>query len=237
MKKRIDETWPFWVAIAACIQFVVLTAVAMLIYPGGSIAGVPTRHYSFFRNFFSELGMFVTGGGQPNLPSALLFIFALMVAGLGLVTFFLNVPRFFRQQRVVYVLSILGSIAGIFAGLSFIGVAFTPADVFIEAHAWFVLAAFQAFPVAAAFYTVAILLNPAYPNRYAAVYGVFAVLLVAYVALLRMGPGFDTPEGLLIQATGQKVIVYVAILCTLAESYGALRLSRGAAANSFSSRA
>ena len=88
MKDILRGSWPFKFALAACVQFVVLTAIAMPLYPGGSFADPSSTRYSFFTNFFSELGMTVTSGGRPNIPCTILFVIALTWAGLGLVVFF-----------------------------------------------------------------------------------------------------------------------------------------------------
>ena len=51
----------------------------------------------------------------------------------------------------------------------------------------------------------------------------FSVLLTAYLVLLEFGPSAETPEGLIVQATGQKVIAYVSILSVMAQSWLAYR--------------
>ena len=90
----MPETWrgwgkrPFQFTTLACVQFVVLTTVAMLLYPGGSRADPTSRGYSFFNNFFSELGLTVTSAGTPKRASLILWVIALTVAGLGMVVFF-----------------------------------------------------------------------------------------------------------------------------------------------------
>ncbi len=221
--KTKASRWPFRFAIFACVQFLVLTLVAMLAYPGGSIAGSPSESYSFFSNFFSELGMTVTRSGESNTVSMVLFVTALTLAGFGLIVFFVAMPQFFRQKRIIHALSWLGSAFGVVSGASYIGVAFTPADLLREPHTDFVLTAFRSFLVVVAFYALVIFLSPGYPNRYAAVYLAFALLLAGYIWLLTQGPGLDTERGLVIQATGQKAIVYAAIVCTWIQSYGALR--------------
>ena len=218
--------WPFEFCVLMCVQFVVLTVIAMLIYPGGSILGTPTRRYSFFTNFFSELGVTVTGSGNPNTPSMILFVIALGGAGVGMIAFFVAKTQLFRHRRAVHVLSWLGSAFGVLSGASYVGVAFTPANLARELHYDFVLTAFRAFLAVVAVYVVAILVNPGYPKRYAVVYLVFALLLAGYIWLMTQGPDIDTLAGLRIQATGQKVIVYAAILCVLVQSYGALQRSR-----------
>jgi hypothetical protein len=223
-RNALRGSWPFKFALVACVQFVVLTAIAMPLYPGGSFADPTSTRYSFFNNFLSELGMTVTSGGYPNIPSTVLFVITLTWAGLGLVVFFVAAPQFFRRHRLAFILSIVGTIFGVISGLSYVGVAFTPANLLEEAHYHFVLTAFRAFLVVVIFYSAAILADKDYPDGYSLAYIGFAVLLGAYIWLMTRGPGFDTPEGVMIQATGQKVIVYAAIVCTFVQSYGALRL-------------
>jgi hypothetical membrane protein len=217
---------------AGCVQFVVLTAVAMLVYPGGTVADPASHGYAFFRNFFSDLGRTKTTLGAPNTASFLLFFVALTLAGLGLILFFTAMPGFFRQAvqptslqvRLARVLSWAGSAFGVVSGLSFVGVACTPANLYLGPHGLFVEAAFLSFFVASLLYTAAILLTPTYPRRYALVFTAFTLLLAAYLWLLFFGPRPTAPQGLVIQATGQKVIVYAAILTALIQADGARRL-------------
>jgi hypothetical protein len=75
-------------------------------------------------------------------------------------------------------------------------------------------------------YSAAILRNNDYPNVYAFAYLGFALILAAYLVLLFGGPHVDTPEGVRIQATGQKIVVYAEIGCMFLQSYGALKVER-----------
>jgi hypothetical protein len=50
-----------------------------------------------------------------------------------------------------------------------------------------------------------------YDRRAVLVFGIFFGLLVAYLLLLEFGPSLTTYAGMLIQATGQKIIVYASI--------------------------
>lgn len=211
-----------WV-VAACTQFVVLTLVAMLAYPGGTVADPTTQGYLFFRNFFSDLGRTVTPLGQPNTLSLLLFVVALTLAGLGLVLFSLLMPGLFRRSRTAWTLSLAGSLFGVVAGFSFVGVALAPADVFLPAHALFVQVAFVSLFVAVLGYTGAILLTSGYPRRYLAAFAVFALLLAGYLWLLFYGPPLDSPYGLVMHAAGQKAIVYAAIVAVCFQALGARR--------------
>lgn len=106
-----------------------------------------------------------------------------------------------------------------FSGFSYIGIAFTPADLHLEWHGNFILLAFSSFLLVVILYTIAIFLNKDYPNRYAYVYLVFAVLLAAYLWLLFLGP-----NDIRVQATGQKVIVYAEIICMFIQAFGAWKI-------------
>ena len=209
--------------IGAIVIFLGLTVLAMFLYVGGNDIDPSSSGYSFTRNFFSTLGLTVAYG-RPNTLSAVLFFIALLGVGLGLVLFFLVYPRYFTGQLSCRIWSLLGSAFGIASGICFIGVAFTPADLYRPAHIQFVLWAFRLIPIAIVFYTFAILQHRIYPSRYAVVFAVFALLLTAYVWLLTEGPSTDTAEGLVIQAVGQKVIVYTSLLSIFLQARTARKL-------------
>jgi hypothetical protein len=220
-----------WIG-GGCALFVVLTAIAMLFYPGGTVTDHTTQGYQFSQNFFSELGFTVSSSGQPNAISAVLFFVSLLLAGLSLVLFFLRFPQFFREPST-RALAIIGSGVGIIAGICFIGVAFTPANLLLDAHVFFVTWAFRLFPVAVGFYIAAILRGRLFPKRYVWVWIGFAALLILYIGLLTWGPSARTSQGNMIQATGQKVIVYASIVAIFVQSLEAYStagaLARGAA--------
>jgi hypothetical protein len=204
-----------------CVQFVVLTFLAMLLYRGGTQADPTKKGYDFFRNFFSTLGLTETYAGEPKFASFLLFTIALSLAGLALTLFFIAFPRRFWASKVGIVLTILGSSAGVISGLSFIGIALTPANLFPGPHTLFVQSAFVFYLFAVIPYILVIFLDRDYSNRYAWVFIGFAVTLGIYVWLLFEGPSTETPNGLIIQATGQKIIAYSSIITMFIQGYGA----------------
>ncbi|MCA9971148.1 MAG: hypothetical protein KC425_13075 [Anaerolineales bacterium] len=214
---------------AAGVLFVVLTAVAMLLYPGGTLADPTPDRYLFTRNFFSDLGTLETYAGVSNLPASVLFTTALGLAGLAVAAYSLAFPAFFRQQRLAYALSLIGAAFGVACGLSFFAIAFTPADRFITPHVNAVYAAFSTFLVVVIFFAAAIYLHPTYPNTYMISLLVFAALLAAYLWLLFFGPPASSGNGLVIQAVGQKIIAYAAIIVMAIQGVGARRM--GAHAN------
>ena len=65
----------------AIIGFIFLNILAMLTYPGGILHDTSTIGYSFFNNFLSDLGRFISWGGSHNFYSQLFFNSAMIMAG------------------------------------------------------------------------------------------------------------------------------------------------------------
>lgn len=214
--------------IIGCLLFILLTTIGMFTFPGGTNTNPNLRSYSFTQNFFSDLGRVHTRSGADNTASRILFMVALSLAGAALIVFFLAFTQFFRRPRWVQAFSLLGTLLGIAAGVCFVGIAFTPADVNGPLHGQFVVWAFRLFLFAVVAYLPALFgAAPAsgrrYPKAFALVFVGFAALLAGYLWLLTAGPSARSPEGLLIQVVGQKVIAYASILSVALQSWGALR--------------
>ncbi len=60
---------------------------AMVLYPGGTLIDEDAEGYLFFENFYSDLGMAQTYGGEPNTLSLLLFASVNALNGIALVFF------------------------------------------------------------------------------------------------------------------------------------------------------
>ena len=201
-----------------CGLFVLLTIVAMFTYPGGLYTGELTTRYDFFHNFFSDLGRIHVEGGRPNYVSAVLFFFALSIAGIGVIFFFIAFRQFFTEDRTGNIFSAVGTIIGAISGVCFIGIACAPYDLLLDLHYQFVLWAFRTFFIAVGIYAYVIFRQNKYPRRYGWIFAAFAIFLAAYIGLLEFGPEASTPSGLVIQATGQKIIVYVSIISVMVQS-------------------
>jgi len=220
---------PFWQKYVyqnvffGCGLFVLLTVAAMFTYPGGLFTGELTTNYDFFRNFFSDLGRITVAGQRSNIVSAILFFLALSIAGIGLIFFFIAFRDFFKTDRTGNMLSLFGTITGVASGLCFVSIACAPYDLFFYFHYHLVFWAFRTFLVAVSIYAYIIFRQKTYPRQYGWVFMAFSVLLTAYLVLLEFGPSAETPEGLIVQATGQKVIAYVSILSVMAQSWLAYR--------------
>jgi hypothetical protein len=214
----------FRFVIFACLWFLMLTGLAMLAYPGGAHQNKHSIGYSFFTNFFSDLGRTVAHNGAPNSISASLFFAALCCAGTALVAFFIGFSVFFGKNSTVSKgFAWLGSVFGVIAGLCFIGVAFTPANLAGAAHNGFVFSAFRTFLLAVFIYVFVILFDGGFPRWTASIFVIFTGLLIAYLVLLTSGPALTSKQGVLIQATGQKIIVYASIVSNGIQSIICLR--------------
>jgi hypothetical protein len=217
---------PFWkkqvfsIVLVGCGLFVVMTLLAMVFYPGGTYTDPNSRGYSFFQNFFSELGLRATHLGEQKIVSLALFAPALVMVGAGLILFFLAFRQFFQKTRTGRILSGTGTVLGILSGICFMGVV-VPADVNMAVHKSFVVWAFRLFPAAVMCYMIVMLGDREHPKRYAWELAAFFALLVGYMLLLELGPGITTEAGVLIQAAGQKVIVYASIISIMIQAGGA----------------
>jgi hypothetical membrane protein len=119
----------------ACFAvYAVLNPLAMLFYPGGTSTDQDAEGYSFLENFFSDLGMVHTYRGEPKALSLVLFASALVLIGIAFVLFFAVMPSYFVKTRLERTASRIGSIAGVLAGVSCIGIAATPWDFYLNAH-------------------------------------------------------------------------------------------------------
>lgn len=204
--------------------FLLLTTLAMLVYPGGSHADQSSVGYQFTLNFFSDLGRTRTLGGQANSLSSTLFSLALSLAGIGLGAFWLCFAPFFGRRFWPWKIAAwLGSLCGFVAGLGFIGVALTPANLNGALHADFVAWAFRAFLLATLIYTPILLFDGGFP-RFAAWFCIaFAAILAAYIWLLLGAFPIDTVAELRVQATSQKLVVYASVACVAALAFVARR--------------
>jgi hypothetical protein len=210
----------------ACAMFFVLSTIAMFTYPGGNFHEEQTNGYDFFHNFFSDLGRLTLPGARWNMVSAGLFATALTLAGSGLAAFFLAFRRFFLTDAPGRWLSLAGTVVGVISGLCFVGIAFAPYDLFFQLHYSLVFWAFRTFLVSVGIYAAVIFRQRVYPRANGWIFIAFTVFLAAYLVLLTYGPGLKTDAGLVIQATGQKIIAYVSILSVSAQAWLALRYER-----------
>lgn len=226
---NFKENWRYWAfvfTIFGCIQYIVLTVIGMLVYPGGTYTDETTVGYSFFENYFSDIGRTIAHSNDPNTLGWILFTTAMFVGGLAIGAFFLAFYNFFQENPRTKNLALIGTIVGILAGVSFMGVGFLPADLNVDLHRIFMYAAFGCVLVVSILYTLSMFWHEDYSKMYTYLFLIFTICAALYMILLFAGPSRESVEGLAIQAGGQKLIVYFMVINFLIQGYGAWNLEK-----------
>jgi hypothetical protein len=205
------QAWRATVLLYASGQFLVLTVIAMLLYPGGAVFERDSNRYLFFRNFFSDLGATSTPSGRSNLASHLLFLIALSCIGLALILASSNWQVIVARRGAARVVGLATQWLEIIAGLGFVGIAATPWNLVLDAHNGFVRAAFG-FLLLYDICLLLIQLRNGWPSLYTGINAAYLVLLLAYVVILFAGPKLDSQSGLEFQVAAQKIIVYASVI-------------------------
>lgn len=218
------KNWRKWAYIAnmiGCVLFIVFTFIGMLFYTGGTYRDPTTEGYSFFMNFFSDIGRTVAHSGDSNLISFIFFSLAFFLVGTMLIPMFLAFPSFFSKKTNTWWVSISGSYLGLFTTFCFIGITFAPSDIQVDAHSFFVYGGFISGFTVSLLYSLVIFREKLYAKHYGFNFLFFTVILALYIALLFTGPSSETLIGLVIQATGQKIVLYAFAVCLFIHGYGA----------------
>lgn len=223
MDKNKLKQWALFAPVIGSSLFFILTIIAMFTFSGGNTFD-PTMHgYSFFNNFFSDLGMETGYSGESNMVSSTLFLLATLFCGLLMMPYFVLIPSLFKTNKINYILIILGSILGFIAAIGYIGIGFAPWDkseASLSAHMFFVYLAFPITLPVVICYVTAFLRDKVFPRMLSYVYITMGIILVVYLYLLFFGPSSGTEVGRIIQVVGQKVIVYSEILTFWIQGYG-----------------
>lgn len=217
------KKWPFALNIAGCIQFIIVTALAMSIYEGGTYIDPSTSHYLFWYNYFSDLGRTVAHSGNINIFSCILFTIALSIWGLFQIPFYITFSRFFKKSKGLKNFSLIGSIFGVFAGIFYVGIALTPSDLVNLFHELFVFLGFGSIFLSIILYAIVIFKTENYANSYAFVFTISAVILGIYFVILLFTPNNHTAVGLFIYVLGQKFMIYTLLLCGIIQGFGATK--------------
>ncbi|MFT4667842.1 MAG: hypothetical protein ACI8YQ_001751 [Polaribacter sp.] len=212
-----------YIGLLGAIQFILLTVLAMWLYPGGTIHEPELESYSFFTNYFSDLGRTYTFDRTPNSLCHNLFKATLSITGASLILFFIAIPGLFDAEASKVCISI-AALFGIAAGLCYIAIGWVPWDVDYWNHVGYVRTGFLAFLGMTIFYSFAILFDLEYPNKYAYAFLIFGLILGVQIVIMLFGPrAWRNEEALLLQAVAQKVVVYAEILVMIYVVNGALK--------------
>ncbi|MFX0028006.1 MAG: hypothetical protein ACFE8B_02260 [Candidatus Hermodarchaeota archaeon] len=217
------KKWLFALEIFGCIQFIIITAIAMGFYKGGTYIDSTTSNYLFWNNYFSDLGRTIAHSGLPNTISFILFTITLSLWGLLQIPFYLMLPSLFKDLKRIKKFAITGSILGVFTGIFYVGIAFTPSDVTNLAHNIFVFLGFSSIFLSIIFYAIVTFKDKSYSNLYAITFTISAIILGNYFMILAFIPNSLTTIGLYIYVVGQKFMIYTLLICGIIQGIGAIK--------------
>lgn len=211
-----------YITMFGIIQFIILSIIAMIVFPGGTREDALIEGYSFSFNKFSDLGMWETYSGEPKLASFLLFNLGLIVCGLSMLPYVIFSAKYFISQDFPKFLVISGAFAGVVASLGFVGVGVTPRDVLYDYHHLAEISAFLAIFIMSLIYMLFIFRDKDYPNKYTIVYLICVVSQFLYLFVV-----FDVfVPSLAFDCITQKLIVYLQLVVFLIQSVGILHLDK-----------
>ncbi len=160
------------IALIGGIQFIIVTFIAMLLYPDG---------YSFVDHYISYLGATRTVKGSPNTIPRILFIIASVVAGISLIPFWIVITTLFLDSPLMKYVSFLGSILGLISSPFLMALAIFAMDTHGPEHSITTRIFFLLFAAAIMTYSIGILLNPGYQNYFSFVGIGFSIIIVLFI--------------------------------------------------------
>ncbi len=223
VSKILLKKCSFALNIIGCIQFVILTSIAMFFYKGGTYIDPSTPHYVFWYNYFSDLGRTVAHSGIPNTVSLVLFTVTLSIWGAFQIPFYIIFPNFFKDSKPLKKIYLTGSVLGVLTGIFYIGIALTPSDITDLLHDLFVFLGFGSIFLSIILYAIAIFKDSTYDNFYGVVLTISAGILFLYFILLFLTPNSQTTVGLYIYVVGQKFMIYTLLICGIVQGFGAIK--------------
>jgi len=206
------------------LQYIIFTGIAMHYYAGGTLINPNTSGYSFWQNFFSDLGRTIALSGRLNTISFTIFTISATILVISLVFYIIAMNFFFRNNLILYKLSWVNNVIGFVAGLFMFCVIFTPWNLFPTTHMSFSkLFSFTSLFVLIIF-SYLIIKDENYPNLYGYGYLVIITFALTYTLLAALGPDMETFKGLILQATAQKFSQYAWLICFIFQGYGSIKL-------------
>ena len=203
------------------LQYIVLTTIAMFFYAGGNLVDLSSPGYSFWTNFFSDLGRTVSLSGKPNLISFTIFTITALILGASFAVYIVIFPSLFKKNSKTRSIAIVGSLMGLIFCIGLFGTILTPWDLLYEEHLLFANIFNISGLLVLIFYSIAILLEKNYPNKFAIALTILLIIGITYSIILINLPKNLNLQALIIQATSQKFSQYFFLICFSFQGYGA----------------
>jgi hypothetical membrane protein len=219
IKGILEKAWEWLLARASSIlvlggiQYLVLSTIAMAIYPGGTKYDPSTTGYLFWNNMISDMGRTVAHNGALNAVSCALFITTMWVIAATFVPFYAALSKQFTAasgtMRIACIAALLGISTSVLLALS----ASFPQDLFPQLHVRLAQFSFVALAPSILIYWWLMRGDARFPRPCDPTFLAFAIIILAgIVVTIASGSGIDAVT-VTIQATTQKIMVYAWIAC------------------------
>ena len=213
-----EKNWrekAFIFGMIGAILFIIFTSIAMLFYAGGTWVDPNAPGYSFWLNFFSDLGRTKAWSGKDNTVSMIIFIITMSMLAISTIISAIATPYFFRENSLEKWLSIIGTFFLIIYGILNVGIAFTPWDIYYDEHMALVLISGYPSLIGGILYIIVVFHNEEFPNRYA--YTWIVLLAVGFISsvignLYGVWPPRTTAE-LMLPTAKQNIVTYISLAC------------------------
>ena len=191
------------------VLFVILVSLAMIFYAGGTRDNTALLGYSFWGNTLSDSGRTIAWSGALNITSMVFLSTALIVFAIFFTPFYLILAKLFSEGKIEKYASKIGSILGVIFSLSYIGIAFTPADILYTPHMIFVLIGYICAFVMSVCFTIAFFKNKKFSNVYAIIFAIFTLFYFVTQIIAIVGLASDRNLMVLMQKLGTFVSIGV----------------------------
>ena len=191
------------------VLFLILVFLAMIFYAGGTRDNPAFIGYSFWGNTISDSGRIIAWSGLLNTTSMVILSTALIVYAVFFIPFYIIVSKLFSEGKIEKYASKIGSILGVIFSLSYIGIAFTPADVLFTPHMIFVFLGYICAFVMSICFTIAFFKNKEFSNIYAIIFALFTIFYFVTQIIAIVGLASDRNLMVLMQKLGTFVSIGV----------------------------
>ena len=210
-------------AICAFIVFVIIGALS---YKGGNNLDQNAIGYSFANNYLSDLGRMKSVAGHVNSVPFYCFNGGLMMLGVVFSLYFLFLPSVYDESIEIQNIARVGSVFGFLASLCFAGVAYTPADLFIDAHIFFADWLFRLMNLTIVFYAITYIMMKKNYFIFSFIFGIVALVVTAHIVLSDFGLARFFYEPHTVRVLSQKAATIALIISVpLMTIYNQKRLS------------
>lgn len=178
------KNWKNKAAIAnifGSILFIVLIFIAMIFYSGGNYDNPYFLGYSFWKNLISDMGRAFAYSGRPNTVSMIIFSIGIVLYALSLIPCSLVFPHLFQNGEKERKRAKLGSIFGLIAFISMIGVVFAPIDLFYTPHGILAIIIYISLFFNAIYYSLVLYKNKKFPKICKIIF--LTYLIIFFIAL------------------------------------------------------